>query len=168
VLLALLLTVAAAESAQADSFAVRADLQGLYDEISQATLQFETEHDVDQFHEVLYTADWSFVDDKGQTRRWSDVRAGAISALEAPRVDSMIQTIQTLSLKADSATAVVTLTTVRTIVDRDGQYGTKGASHTLTETTLFRDAWIGADGEWKMKSRQQLGAAKVLVDKPPY
>jgi hypothetical protein len=43
-----------------DTFDLQAELQGLYDEISQATLQFESESDVDLFHEVLYTPDCRF------------------------------------------------------------------------------------------------------------
>ena len=35
--------------ASADNFVVQAELQGLYDEISQATLQFATASDVDEF-----------------------------------------------------------------------------------------------------------------------
>jgi len=157
-----------AQGTPVDTFAIRADLQGLYDEISQATMQFENAHDVDQFHEVLYTQNWEFVDAKGNKRQWSDLRADAIRALDAPPVDSMIQTIQKLSLAGDTATSLVNLVTVWTIVDRDGQYGAKGASHTLTETTQFRDVWISVDGAWKMKSRQQIGEPKVLVDKSPY
>ena len=38
-----------------DTFDVRIELQALYDEISQATLQFVSESDVDLFHDVLYT-----------------------------------------------------------------------------------------------------------------
>jgi hypothetical protein len=151
-----------------DLFTVRADLQGLYDEISQATLQFESAHDVDQFHEVLYMPDWQFVDAKGIKHQWSELRGDAIKAIDPRPVDSMMQTIQKLSLAGDSATAIVTLMTVRTIVDSDGRYGAKGATHTLTETTQYRDVWISVDGGWKMKSRQQVGEPRTLVDKSPY
>ena len=44
------------------TFDVQTELQGLYDEISQATLQFVTESDVDVFHDVLFTDDWVFID----------------------------------------------------------------------------------------------------------
>ena len=41
-----------------NTFDIQAELQGNYDEISQATLQFVTPSDVDMFHDVLYTPDW--------------------------------------------------------------------------------------------------------------
>jgi hypothetical protein len=53
------------------------------------------------------------------------------------------------------------------VVDNDGRYGRKGGSHTLTEATVFRGSWIKVADDWKLKSREQIGQPKVLVDKPP-
>jgi hypothetical protein len=58
------------QAASGDPFLVRAELQGLYDEISQASLQFETNVDVDDFHAALYTPDWTFVDPNRRRRCW--------------------------------------------------------------------------------------------------
>jgi len=151
-----------------DSFSLQAELQGLYDEISQATLQFVTAADVDQFHDVLYTPDWSFVDAAGQRHGWTQMREQAIQSIAAPRLDSMSQQIQKLSRSPVGATVVVSLTTVRTIVDNDGRFGKKGASHRLSETTAFRDTWVKASDAWKFQSRAQVGGPKVQVDKPAY
>ena len=43
-----------------NAFLVQAELQRLYEAISQATLRFVTADDIDQFHEVLYTQEWVF------------------------------------------------------------------------------------------------------------
>jgi ketosteroid isomerase-like protein len=153
-------------AAATDTFEVQAELQGLYDEISQATLQFATQSEVDQFHEVLYTPDWAFTDAAGHTRTWADVREEAFRALSAPRVDSMTQPIRSLSVDSNGATVVVNLVTVRTLVDSEGRYGHAGDSHTLTDTTSFRDRWIKGSGSWKLKSRQQIGGPTESVDKP--
>ena len=59
-----LFTLALLQVAPGDLFSLRTQLQGLYDEISQATLQFDNEQDVSDFHTVL-TADWAFVDAGG-------------------------------------------------------------------------------------------------------
>jgi hypothetical protein len=72
-----------------DTFNVRSELQGLYDEISQVTLSFVTESDVDMLHDVLYTPDWVFVDGTGHTQTWPQVRQRAIQALSAPALDSI-------------------------------------------------------------------------------
>jgi hypothetical protein len=149
-----------------DMFEVQTELQGLYDEISQATLQFMTESDVDLFHDVLYTPDWTFVDAMGHRQAWAQVREQAIQALSAPSLDSMIQPIQQVSLGPAGATVVVNATTVRSIVDTDGRYGRQGASHSLTETTAFRDEWVRVSDEWKLKSRTQINEPIVSVDKP--
>jgi hypothetical protein len=136
------------------TFDVQTELQGLYDEISQATLQFVTESDVDLFHDVLYTPDWVFVDATGQKYTWPQMREREVQALSAPPLSSMNQTIQTLSLTPD------------------GRYGRQGVRHTLTETTPFRDTWVKAppdndnNEKWKLKSRQQIGRPTVAVDKP--
>jgi hypothetical protein len=153
-------------AAAADTFEIQAELQGLYDEISQATLQFTTQSEVDQFHDVLYTPDWSFTDASGHARTWADVREEAFRALSAPRVDSMTQPIRKLSIDGNNATVVVDLVTVRTVVDQEGRYGHAGDTHTLTDTTSFRDRWIKVPGGWKLKSRQQIGGPTELVDKP--
>jgi len=152
----------------ADTFTVQAELQGLYDEISQATLQFVTGADVDQFHDVLYTADWVFIDASGGHHDWRQVREAAVQALAAPHPAAILQPIQKLSVAQGGATAVVQFSTVRTVVDDQGQYGRKGGTHRLTETTTFRDAWVSIDGMWKLKSREQISAPKTVVDKPLY
>ena len=163
-LLALTLQKAAIGS---DAFNVDAELQGMYEELSQATLQFVTESDVDLFHDVLYTPDWVFVDAAGQKHTWSQMREREIQALSAPALSSLNQSIQKLSLAPDgAATVLVNMTTVRAIVDAEGRYGRQGASHTLTETTAFRDTWVKTSGTWKVKSREQLGQPTVAVDKP--
>ena len=148
-----------------DAFDVQAELQGLYDEISQATLQFVTESDVDLFHDVLYTPDWVFVDAKGRKQTWSEMRQGAIDALSAPP-DSISQPIRKLSLGSDAVTVTVDVTIVRTIVDKDGRYGRQGASHTLTATTAFRDGWVRVSDDWKLKSREQISEPSVSVAGP--
>jgi hypothetical protein len=116
---------------------------------------------------VLYTSDWVFIDATGQRHSWSQVREEAVRTLESPRVDSITQSIQTLSLVPTGATVRVNVTTVRTMVDNDGRYGRKGGSHTLTEATVFRDSWIKVADDWKLKLREQIGQPRVLVNKPP-
>jgi hypothetical protein len=162
----LFLALALLQGGAQDSFSVRAELQGLYDETSQATLQFETESDVDQFHDVLCAPDWVFVDAMGQRHSWRQLREQAVESLTTRPFDSMIQAIQKLSLGPAGATVVVDVTTVHAIVDNEGRYGRKGGSHTLTETIVFRDAWIRISDEWKQKLREQIGAPKVWIDKP--
>ena len=139
-----------------DTFDVQTELQGLYDEISQATLQFVTASEYRPFSRVCGHPDWVFLDATGQTQTWPQVRERAIQALSAPRLDSMNQRIQKVSLEPGGVTAVVNVTTVRTIVDAQGRYGRQGASHTLTETTAFRDRWVRVSDDWKLKSREQI------------
>jgi hypothetical protein len=146
-----------------DPFQVRTELQSLYDESSQALLQFDTEKDVDQFHDVLCTPDWTFVDAAGVRHTWADARAEEIRALGAPRADSIVQMIDKLTIDGDGASTTVRRTTVRTIVDADGRYGRKGASRTITETTTFRDAWVRSADVWRQKSRAQTGPPKIVV-----
>jgi ketosteroid isomerase-like protein len=164
----LLLAASLLQASSADVYSAQADLQGLYDEISQASLQFLTEADIDGFHQVMYTPDWVLIDAGGQQHTWSQVREQAVQALNEIHHDPMVQSIQKLTLTPGGATAVVNVTTVHTIVDDQGKYGQKGASHTLTATTPFRDTWVKDGDRWKVKSRQQTGQPKVVVDKPEY
>jgi hypothetical protein len=34
--------------------------------------------------------------------------------------------------------------------------------------TVFHDDWVGSDEHWKLKSRQQVGQTKTVVDKEVY
>lgn len=154
-------------TAPARVFDTQAELQGLYDEISNATLQFVSASDVDLFHDVFYTPDWVFVDAAGHQQTWSQAREQAIQSLSA-LPDSMIQAIQKLSVGTGEATVVVNQTILRTIVDQDGRYGRPGASHTVSETTVFRDRWVRVSNEWKLKSREQMGQPTVSVDKAEF
>jgi ketosteroid isomerase-like protein len=164
----LLLTLGLLQTGSPGVFSVQADLQGLYDEISQASLQFLTETDIDDFHDVMYTPDWVVVDTKGQQHTWAELREQAVQALNVPHHDPMVQSIQKLTLVPGGATSLVNVTIVRTVIDDEGRYGKKGGSHTLTETTPFRDAWVTIGDRWKLKSRQQVGPPKVVVDKPEF
>lgn len=162
-----LLLLAGLQSGSPDLFDVQSDLQSIYDELSQATMQFDTPADIDMFHTVFYTPDWVFVDAAGQRHSWTEMREQDVQALSGPRADSMQQPIQKLSLAPDGARVTTKLTTVRTIVDEEGRYGRKGATHTLTETTVFRDAWVKSGESWKLKSREQVGKPAVSVDHAP-
>jgi hypothetical protein len=148
-----------------DKFDVQFELQALYDEISQATLQFDTATDVDDLHSVLFTPDWTFTDAAGHTKTWADIRPAAVEALSAPRPDSIVQPITKLTSAASGTTVVVKVITVHTIVDHEGRYGRKDASHTLTKTTTFRDRWVRVSDAWKLKSREQIGQPTESVDK---
>jgi hypothetical protein len=146
-----------------DTFDVHAELQGLYDEISQATREFVTESDVDLFHDVLYTPDCVFVDARGRRQTWSEWRQRAVDALSAPPPDSIAQSICRLSPASDGVTVIVNMTTVRTIVDQAGRYGREGASHKQAVTTAFRDGWVRVSEDWKLKSREQISEPTVSV-----
>jgi hypothetical protein len=146
-----------------DLFTIQAELQGLYDEISQATLQFVSIEDADQFHSVLYTPDWVFVDTAGQRQTWAQMHE---QVLHAPQVESAVQPIQKLSLVPGGAVTTVNVSTTRGIVDEEGHYGRRGATHQITETTPFRDTWVQNGDQWKLQSRTQLGPPKIHVDLP--
>jgi hypothetical protein len=159
------LILAAVLSASPTVFEVQTELQALYDEITNGTAQLMTPSELDLFHSVLYARDFVFVDTAGHTHEWPEIREQEIRAIGTPLPDSAIQSILKLSLTPAGATAVVTRTVVRAIVDKDGCYGRKGAMHTLTEVTPFRDLWIRADTRWLLKQRAQTGATKTSVDK---
>jgi hypothetical protein len=163
----IVLTAIFLQSAGSDPFLVQAELQGLYDEMSQATLQFQSDSDVDDFLAVIYTPDWTLTGADGQRHSLQDVRTQAIAALSQPRLDSKKQSIQKLSFVPGGASVVVTQTTAQTVVDDAGKYGPKGRSHVLSAVSVFRDDWVGAEGQWKLKSRQQVGQTKTLVDDRP-
>jgi ketosteroid isomerase-like protein len=165
VLIGLLLAVGLQVRSQ-DAFDVQSELRGLYDEIAQATLQFTSEADVDEFHSVLYTPDWSVVDSKGQRHAWPELRQRAIAALKEPMADSINPILQKVTLEADGATALVMVETVRTIVDTAGRYGRPGLMHTITEDAVFRDRWVMIAGSWKLKAREEIGQPKTWVDRP--
>jgi hypothetical protein len=163
VVLALALASFTPSPAPPDLFPLQAELQGLYDEISQATLQFVSPEDADQFHSVLYTPDWVFVDPSGKRLTWPELRD---QALHAAPVESAVQPIQKLSLVAGGAVTTVNVSTTRAIVDEEGRYGRKGLTHMITETTPYRDTWIQNGDQWKQQSRTQLGPPKIHVDVP--
>jgi hypothetical protein len=160
-----LLALGMLQTGSPDPFVVQTDLQGRYDEISQASLQFMTAADVDDFHDVMYTSEWTVTDLAGHRHGWPQLRAEALEALTMPHPNAIVQSIQKLSLLLNGATAVVNVSTIRTVVDNEGRYGQKGATHTLDETTAYRDTWVTVPGGWKLKAREQIAPPRVLVDK---
>ncbi len=161
--IALVLTLAL--GAPPDLFSIQTDLQGLYDEIGQAVLQFATTQDADQFYEVLYTPDWAFVDAAGQRHAWPEVRD---QIMRAAPVESTEQPIQKLALVPGGAVTTVKASTTRAIIDTEGRYGKRGESHTLEETTTYRDTWVQVGDKWKLKLREQIGPPKMQIDPSIY
>jgi hypothetical protein len=148
-----------------DLFSIQTDLQGLYDEISQAVLQFATVQDADQFYEVLYAPDWAFVDAAGQRHGWPEMRD---QIMHAGPVESTEQPIQKLTLVPGGAVTTVKASTARAIVDTEGRYGKPGESHTLDETITYRDTWVQLGDQWKLKLREQIGPPRLHVDPSIY
>ncbi len=150
-----------------DLFSMRCDLQGVYDEIAQATLSSRTAKDIDMFHDVFYAPNWVFVDSNGQRHVWNELREQAIGAASQQTFTTMRQMIQEVTPVADGATALVNFITVKTVTDNDGKYGRPGLTHTIAEVTPMRDTWMKTGVTWKLQSRVQLGAPKVFIDKMP-
>ena len=118
-----------------DVAAVQADIQGLYEDIRQMKAQSEKAIDVDDLHDVLYTADWTFVDKTGQSHSWMEMRQQQIDALAHKPPQSFYQPIKNLSLSSDGATAVV-------IITENG--------------TTYKDMWVKSGDSWKMKTRREI------------
>src|SRR5437667_4373374 len=157
-MLAVLFTLQAAVQ---DPFLVRVDLQALYDQISGMTLSFEQPADVDVLQAVLYTSDYTLVDENG--RHWSriELRDESIRVFQQSPVDWMAQAIRKVSLTADGARALVDTTIARKVTDTEGRFGPQCRTHTRTEVTRFQDEWIRTPTGWKLKARQQVGGAKL-------
>jgi len=154
--------------ASQDAFLVHCNLQGMYDEISNATMASRTARDIDMFHTVFYTTDWAFVDADGRRHAWDELRAEAIRALDMPRADAIRQAIQGAPrMRPDGAVVLVHAIVIRTVADDEGRYGLRGGSHTLAEVTTFSDTWLGSGDTWKLQRREQVGAPAVYVDKMP-
>ena len=150
-----------------DTFGVSCDLQGLYDEMAQATAVSYTARDVDLYHGVFYTPDWVFVDAQGQRHPWTELRDQTISQAGEHRFDAIYQVLQDATITADGATTTIDYIVVRSIDDRDGKYGKAGAKHTIAEVTALRDTWSKTGVVWRLKMREQLGGTKEYVDKMP-
>ena len=149
-----------------DPFQVRIDLQALYDEISAMTLSFKTPADVDHLQAVLYTQDYTLVDEKGCHWPRSEVREESIRVFQQLPFNWMAQAIRKVLPTPDGARTLVEMTIERRVTDTEGRYGPQGLSHTITEVTRFQDDWNKTDMAWKLRMRQQLGPPKVFVDRP--
>ena len=140
-----LLLLATMMSSKADWFRVQSDLQALYDESTQAELQFETALDVDEYHAVRFAPGWTFVDASGKSHSWEEMRASALSALP-DRKDWIVDGIQkVVSVNGDTAVVLVNETVVKKNVG---------------ETTSYKDTWIKDGDSWKQQSRAQVGPPK--------
>jgi len=126
----------------------RTDLQGMYDEMSAATLQVTTAAEIDDFHAVLCTPDWVFVDRGGRTHDWQEARARAIEQLNAPTFDSIVQRIQRLTAAPGTATTIVKVTTT--------------AAKAGITVAFYKDMWIAMPDGWRQQSRTEIAKPGVL------
>jgi hypothetical protein len=143
------------------------DLQAMYDEISQAQLSAQTADDVDNFHAVSCTPDWSVAGIDGVHHSWVDVRAEAVRAAETQPFSFARDIILRITEQGNEAVTEVHSITVRDMVDTAGKYGAAGAHHAIAEVTPMRDHWIRMDTGWKQQAREQMGAVKEYLDRMP-
>jgi hypothetical protein len=162
-----LMLAATLQAGAQDRYALAGDLQAMYDELAQATLSSVTSQDVDNFHTVFYTPDWTFTDRSGVRHTWMEVRDQAIRAAAEQPFDAERDVIRKISFKGDTTIAEVSAITVRTVTDAEGKYGTAGATHTIAEAIPMRDHWVRTPTGWKLQSREQIGDQKQYVDKLP-
>ncbi len=152
---------------QPDPAQTAGDLQAMYDEITETTLSGTSADDFDTFHAVFFTNDWTFTDKSGGHHTWRDVREETIrSWLERP-ADTMRDVIRRAELHDGSAVTDVSSIVIKVVVDTDGKYGGRGMSHRVAESTPMRDRWVLGEYGWRVQSREQVGDARVFVDKLP-
>jgi hypothetical protein len=154
-------------SAAQDTFSIRCDLQGIYDEMTATTLGSKTAYDIDLFRDVFYTPTWTFIDVNGQRHDWKEMRERRLGDLQHPALTTMRRSIDKLTVTADGATSLIHFITMKNVLDDQGRYGRPGASHTIAEVTSMRDTWVKSGVTWKLDTRQQLSAPKILIDKLP-
>ena len=145
-------------------FNVSAELQGIYDEVSQVEIPIGA-NTQDLYSSVFFTPDWTFVDLAGKRQSWAEKRALDLSERLATPWDSRIQRIHSLTILPDGASTVVYVTTTRTIVDSEGRYGRKGVRRTIREQAVYSDKWVKVADKWKLASRAQASPTKVSLDK---
>jgi hypothetical protein len=72
--------------------------------------------------------------------------------------------IQNLTVKGDTAKAIVSQRANVIRVDSKGLYGPKGKEHHLQGSILFEDAWVKLKDEWKLANTKPLNE-KLWVDR---
>ena len=149
-----------------DLFLVQSDLQALYDEINQDSLAFLQPSDLDLFHAVRFTDDWTFVDAQGQRHSWSDMRQAALDRFENEEwSNAAIQKL--VSYKDDTAVVLVNVTVVKKSAKADSPTGgQKDAVPQTAAVTTYRDTWVHAGDTWKLRMREQIGAPRTVPYKP--
>jgi hypothetical protein len=157
----------ALQAAPQDRYTVGGDLQAMYDELTQTMLSSVTPEDVDDFHTVFYTPDWTFTDRSGARHTWADLRENAVRTAGEQPYENARDVIRRISMRGDSEIAEVSSITVRMIPDADGKYGARGATHTIAEATPMRDTWLRTPTGWKLQAREQIGDPRTFVDKVP-
>ena len=150
---------------QQATFGTDVQLQGIYDEMSEVYVPAMTPEDVHLYDQTVFTPNWVFVSASGHS--YTQAQMAAREA-RAPVPDSTEQLIQSITPVPGGVNVLVTMTTVRSIVDRDGRYGAPGATHALTEATPFADHWVKTPDGWRMTSREQLGPTRTILDQPEW
>ena len=157
-MMVMVMALAPALAPQPDTFTAKTELQGLYEEISEAIMHATGGGET--VRPVLYMPDWEFIDASGQHQSWPQVRvAASVSAFRAAPFDVIRHVIQKLMIQGDVATVVVQVT-VETDASHVDAYATQ-LPHARDQTTTFRDTWVKNGDGWKMKSRQQVGKPQV-------
>lgn len=150
---------------QRSTFNTDVQLQGLYDEMSEVYVPAMSAEDVHLFDEVVYTPHFLLIDASGRKLTQEQMRA---RAAETPAPDSLEQRIDALTPVPGGVTARVTVISVRSFVDTAGRDGAPGMSHTTTEVTPYSDSWVRTTDGWKMKSREQTGPTRTILDQPEW
>ncbi len=162
-----LVLAAALQAAPQNRYAVAGDLQAMYDELTQTTLSAVTPQDVEDFHSVFYTPDWTFTDRAGVHHTWAEMRDQSGRTAAGRPFEDARDVIQKISVKGSNDIADVSSIRLQTITDTEGKYGARGAMHRIAEATPMRDTWVHPATGGTLQSREQVGDPKLFVDRLP-
>jgi hypothetical protein len=160
-------TCVGCDISQADTFALQAQLQGLYEEMAEGAIHSTADDVAAPLTAELYAPDWVFIDASGQRQSLAQAQSATASALRSSPFDTITHSIQKVTASGYQVTVIVKVAVTMAGPDVNRQTAMLGRTTgwqllpdlklPRVETTTFRDTWVKAGNSWRMKSREQVG-----------
>jgi hypothetical protein len=124
--------------------------------------------ELESVRKTIDTSDWVGVNRFGtdqQPHSWQELK-GEVAEMLRSRVsfDGMSFRIEKFAVNGNKAVAQGTIETEMTLIDRNGNFGMKGRTHRVVQTSRVRDTWVKTADGWRRNLHEKLTPNKFIVD----
>jgi len=142
--------------------AAQREIQIMFQKAVEGLKQAKTIEDLDALHNTIDTSDWVSIQPGQKPQTWQELRKLGFDALNQP-FNHMRFDIKNVTLDGNIAVVEGVLIVGATIIDEEGRFGPKDATHDVVVGAPLRETWVRSANGWRRKIHEKLEPNRALI-----